>query len=272
MNRQLSQLAFCALTFFIALASGTPVSADPYRQINRFARRIENTAASIARESTFFVRSPHYGCLVNETHQLRQLACHVRDTARTGCDLQRLQSDVVALGDAYSRLNAKLCLIEQVNPTCPRARRMRRLLDSVQRDIQKVVSSVTCLLNTRPQVLQPQVNEPILPSHGYNYGPIIPGYQYQTPGFVKNHGTGFGTSYRSRPATVYGMSYGNGISVGYSQLHDNLSHNAVRYPTVPGVQRQLLQRSASLESQLRSMRSPQGETLDLGGGRFSISF
>lgn len=306
MNRQLSQLAFCTLTFFTALAGSTPTSADHYRQINRMARRIDNTSALIVRESTYFVRSPHYNCLVNETHELRQLACHVRDIARVGCDLQHLQSDVIALGNAYSRLDAKLCLIEQVNPSCHNARRMRRLLDSVQKDISKMVASVTCLLNSRPQVLQPQVIQPVVPSQGYDYGPANPGYQYQTPGYGMNYGTGYGNGsgygagygagngagygagYGAGNGSGYGAGngsgfgagygagqgviYGNSSSMGHPYAHGTLGRNQVRYPTTQGVQHQALQRSASLESQLRSMRSQPGATLNLGGGRLSISF
>jgi hypothetical protein len=260
MKRRLSQIVFCALTLITALAGSTPASADHYRQINRLARRIDNTATSIARESRNFVDSPHYSCLVAETHQLQQLACHIRDVARDGCDLRHLQNDVINLGNAYSALDAKLCLIERANPGCNRARRLRRLLDSVQSDIHKMVSSVTCLLNSRPQVLQPQLIQPLVPNQGYDYLPANPDYQYQSPGYGMNYGSG------------YGSNYGNGFEMGYPPVHGNLSHNEVRYPTVPSVQRQALQRSASLESQLRSMRSRQGATLNLGGGRLSISF
>jgi hypothetical protein len=182
-----------------AVAGSTQATADEYRQINRLARRIDNTAAAIARETKNFIQSPHYGSLVTETQSLRQFACHIRDVARQGCDLHHLQHDVIGLGNAYSGLDAKLCLIERSNPGCYRARRIRRLLVSVQSDIQSTTRLVTCLLNSsRPNLPVPANQHP-----GYHSAPYgaETNFQYQESWF--DHG------FRHRVDT--GLSYGSGF-------------------------------------------------------------
>jgi hypothetical protein len=170
-------------TFFLfsgallMLAFGLPTpsaEADPYRDINRLARRIDSQARSIARETRHFRHTPVYRCLVNDTEELRHWACHIRDHARSGYCLIQLQQNVASLGQAYAILEAKFRRVEQLSPTCNNTRRVRRMLNDVQFEIREMVLVLRSLLTPGCAGELWPGNLPTRPrngwGNGYDYG------------------------------------------------------------------------------------------------------
>jgi len=159
-----------AVLFVVLGLTPSPASADPYRDINRLARRIDSQAKSIARETRHFRHTPVYQCLVNDTEELRRWACHIRDHARSGYCLFQLQQNVSSLGQAYAILESKFRRVEYLSPTCNNTRRVRRLLNDIQFDIREMQLVLRSLL--APPCLG-QIGHPLMggiptrPRHGW---------------------------------------------------------------------------------------------------------
>jgi hypothetical protein len=244
----MSTLVFGAITFFAGLAGSTPVSADHYRDINRLARRIDSTATSISREMRHFIHSPYHRFMVRDTQQLQQLACHIREVARAGCDLLHLQQDVMALGYAYRALESRFYYIEQIAPSCQNTRRMRRLLNSVQGDIQQML---VCLNHLLVPVCPHSIGAPTYAV------PFQPGFNHGHNHFGMGGGQG---GYNG------GFGYGNGLG------HHG---NVVRQPNIGHIQHQAQMRSAELDRQLRDQRlqnNGQPRSVTVGNGRLTFNF
>lgn len=249
MNRRPSQLVLGAFTLLAAMAGSIPASADHYRDINRLARRIDSTANSISREMKNFVHSPYHRPMVRDTVQLQRLACHIRDVARSGYDLPHLQSDILALGSAYRAFESRFYQVERIAPSCQNTRRVRRLLNSIQTDIQKML---VCVHNLLTQVY-PQAYGSL---HGIAPAPYV---------WNSGHAHSFG-------GAVHHDYVRNRLNAGYGRTGGDF-----RQPTMGHVRNQALLRSAELERQLRDNRfdfNPQSRSIQIGnaGSRITINY
>lgn len=135
MKRRIHLCLTVAISLVGVAACGNQLQADDYRSINRLAREIENQARQIERETRHFRQTPFYFELLNDAGGLREVARQIRSTARQGCDLARLQHDIIQLGAAYRVLDHKFRQVERLTPFCVNARNVRRVLHSIQFEI-----------------------------------------------------------------------------------------------------------------------------------------
>ena len=185
MNRKISKLTHkCLLAAFTGLATlafgftGDSASANEYNHINRMAVKIRNQTKTLLKRTEHYVRTTNYRLLVSDTATIRQQAEHIREIARSGCDLDHLAAKVAEMDYTFHHLenlfdNTELLASQCHGSVKGHTAHVKRLLESIDE----------CICNMRDdlEVLRPPIviAPPVAvqrPAYPYGYrgqGPIV---------------------------------------------------------------------------------------------------
>ena len=204
MNRQISLLTnkvlLAAFTGIAALAfgfTGDSASANEYNHINRMAVKIRNQTKLLLKQTEHYVHTTNYRLLVSDTATIRQQAEHIREIARSGCDLDHLAAKVAEMDHTFHHLenlfdNTELLASQCHGSVKGHTAHVKRLLESIDECICNMRDDLEVLRT--PVVVAPPVvvKRPaaipypaIEPPRPYGYrgqGPIVTNVEtYRVP-------------------------------------------------------------------------------------------
>lgn len=174
MNRLISNTFTKILTAAVAvIAVGVctdSASANEYNHINRMAVKIRNQTKTLLKETEHYVRTTNYRLLVADTATLRQMAEHVREIAREGCDLDHLATSIAEMNQTFYHLHELFDTTELVAAQFKgsikgHTAHVKRLLTSIEQCLLNMEQDLDALQSpvlAPPELAPPELAQPVV--------------------------------------------------------------------------------------------------------------